>query len=185
MNYDMYVYRCIQVYIYICIIMCDVLYDVLILKNMLWFLWPIWSIGCLRELVLSTGVGSCGTSWKSTIRIEQERNKMEQRGKNRKDVLEEEQIHSEGMGYQLWAHRILAACLSHFATLYQTILFLCFWDKHVGEAGDAAGPESFRPFFSSSLRKPATIPKFQALMGCEGFVNVSSMLLWSADWHVS
>ena len=56
-------------------------------------------------------------------------------------------IHSEGMGYQLWAHQILAACLSHFATLYQTILFLCFWDKHVGEAGDAAGPESFRPFF--------------------------------------
>ena len=147
MNYDMHVYRCIQVYIYICIIMCDVLYDVLILKNMMWFLWPIWSIGCLRELVLSTGVGSCGTSWKSTIRIEQERNKMEQRGKNRKDVLEEEQIHSEGMGYQLWAHQILAACLSHFATLYQTILFLCFWDKHVGEAGDAAGPESFRPFF--------------------------------------
>ena len=35
MNYDMHVYRCIQVYkyVYICIIMCDVLYDVLILKK--------------------------------------------------------------------------------------------------------------------------------------------------------
>ena len=96
-------YNC--TYVLLCM-MYDMMYY--FFKKKIWcvIFGPIWSIGCLRELVLSTGVGSCGTSWKSTIRI---RSGKEQSWKGK-------QIRSEGMGYQLWAQQILAAWLSHFIT---------------------------------------------------------------------